>query len=85
MGLMGLIRPIRRTATGFLILNSYLLSSYGTGSYPLPPHGLQRNILHIARARPLTGPCFFNACLAYSEHVGVNRHEGGVNGDMHFW
>lgn len=29
------------------------------------------------------GPCFTIASRAYSEHVGVKRHEGGVNGDMH--
>jgi len=32
---------------------------------------------------PFAGPCFFIACAAYSEHVGVKRHDGGVNGDMH--
>lgn len=58
---------------------------YGTGSYPLPPHGLQRSILHIANAMPFIGPCFSIACLAYSEQVGVKRQEGGVRGDMHFW
>ena len=47
---------------------------YGTGSYPLPPQGLHLNIRQIANASP------FKACFAYSEQVGVNLHEGGVNG-----
>lgn len=55
---------------------------YGTGSYPLPPHGLHLNMRHIASASPFMGPCFFNAWRAYSEHVGVNLHDGGVNGDI---
>lgn len=39
----------------------------------------------MAKIMPLTGPCLMSACLAYSEQVGVNLHEGGVNGDMHRW
>lgn len=57
--------------------------NYGTGSYPLPPHGLHLSMRHTASTRPLIGPCFLSACMAYSEHVGVNLHEGGVNGEMH--
>ena len=53
---------------------------YGTGSYPLPPQGLHLNIRQIANASPFIGPCFFKACFAYSEQVGVNLHEGGENG-----
>ena len=58
---------------------------HGTGSYPLPPQGWQRRILLTARYSPFTGPCFTRACRAYSEQVGVKRHDGGVNGDMHLW
>ena len=58
--------------------------SYGTGSYPDPPQGLQRNMRHMASARPFIGPCFFIASLAYSEQVGVKRHDGGVYGEMNF-
>ena len=57
---------------------------YGTGSYPEPPHGWHRKILLIVRYKPFTGPCFFRASMAYCEHVGVNLHDGGVNGDMQF-
>ena len=39
---------------------------------------LQRNSRQMAKANPLTGPCLMSACLAYSEQVGVNLHEGGV-------
>ena len=31
---------------------------YGTGSYPLPPQGLQRSIRFIVSHNPLNGPCF---------------------------
>ncbi len=56
--------------------------TYGTGSYPEPPHGLHLNILHTASTSPLKGPCFTMACRAYSEHVGVKRQDGGVKGVM---
>ena len=55
---------------------------HGTGSYPLPPHGLHLNMRQTARASPLNGPCFRIACLAYSEQVGVKRQDGGVKGEM---
>lgn len=58
---------------------------HGTGSYPLPPHGWQRSRRLMASQSPFTGPCFSIAWRAYSEHVGVKRHEGGVNGDMQRW
>ena len=67
-------------------LHSSLITLHfqGTGSYPLPPQGLHLRMRHIARARPLTGPCFTNACLAYSEQVGVKRQDGGVYGVMQY-
>lgn len=55
---------------------------YGTGSYPDPPHGWHLRIRRSARYEPFSGPCLMSACLAYSEQVGVNRHEGGVYGLM---
>ena len=30
----------------------------------------------MASQRPLNGPCFFSASMAYCEQVGVNRQEG---------
>ena len=56
----------------------------GTGSYPLPPHGLHLRMRHIANANPLKGPCLSSACRAYSEHEGVNLHDGGVRGEMQY-
>lgn len=44
---------------------------YGTGSYPLPPHGLQRKMRFMASHEPFAGPCFLMASMAYCEHVGV--------------
>lgn len=44
---------------------------YGTGSYPLPPHGLQRKMRFMASHKPFVGPCFLMASMAYCEHVGV--------------
>jgi len=31
---------------------------------------------------PLNGPCFFSACIAYSEQVGVYLQLAGVSGEM---
>ena len=64
-------------------LSSFLYQ--GTGSYPLPPHGLHLSMRQMARASPFIGPCFSIACRAYSEHVGTNRHDGGVYGVMKRW
>lgn len=44
--------------------------TYGTGSYPEPPHGLHLNIRQTASIKPLKGPCLRIACRAYSEQVG---------------
>jgi hypothetical protein len=38
-----------------------------------------------ASHNPFINPCFFNAMIAYSEHVGVNLHEGGFSGDKQIW
>lgn len=66
------------------ILPNYLAKYYGTGSYPEPPHGWHLKIRFTARYNPFTGPCFFRASTAYCEHVGVNLHDGGVNGEIQF-
>lgn len=67
-----------------LYLTKYLTKYYGTGSYPEPPHGWHLKIRFTARYNPFTGPCFFRASTAYCEHVGVNLHDGGVNGEIQF-
>lgn len=76
-----------------LDLNIYVLFSvvyyslkkyYGTGSYPLPPQGLQRSIRFIVSHNPFHGPYFRSASIAYCEQVGVNLHDGGVKGDIQF-
>ena len=54
--------------------------SQGTGSYPEPPHGWQRNRRRTARYNPLKGPCLRMASTAYCEQVGVKRHDGGRKG-----
>jgi len=56
--------------------------SHGTGSYPLPPQGWQRSSRRTASHKPFTGPYFRSASTAYWLHVGVNRHEGGVSGEI---
>ena len=58
---------------------------YGTGSCPLPPHGLQLNILFSPSQKPLKGPCFCNASKQYDEHVGVYLQEGGKKGLINIW
>ena len=58
---------------------------YGTGSYPEPPHGWQRDMRFNVSQPPLKGPYLRSASRAYCEQVGVKRHEGGVCGDMHTW
>lgn len=55
---------------------------YGTGSYPLPPHGLHEAILFKVSHPPLKGPCFFNASMPYAEHDGVYLHDGGKYGEI---
>ncbi len=66
---------------------TFLLFSYvyGTGSYPLPPQGGQRDKRLTVSHNPFNGPYLRSASSAYWEQVGVNRHEGGSNGEMHNW
>lgn len=59
-----------------------MLLPHGTGSCPPLQNGLHRSILHVPSQTPFTGPCFLTASSVYSEHDGVNRHEGGNNGEM---
>jgi hypothetical protein len=46
----------------------------GTGSYPNPPPGLQRDIRLIPIYTPRNMPYFSMACFVYSLQVGVNLH-----------
>lgn len=55
---------------------------YGTGSYPPLQKGLHRATLITVSTSPFIIPCFFNASIAYTEHVGLNLQEGGKYGDM---
>lgn len=80
--LLRVVNPVVLTVVFVVLQTTRSSKTYGTGSYPLPPQGLQRRILHTVRASPLNGPCFRKACKAYSEHVGVNRQTGGFRGDM---
>ena len=45
--------------------------TYGTGSWPWPPHGLQLKIRLADSQLPFITPCFNKASLAYCEQVGV--------------
>jgi|OpeIllAssembly_1097287.scaffolds.fasta_scaffold947473_1 hypothetical protein len=57
----------------------------GTGSYPLPPHGLHEAILFMVSQPPLKGPCFLRASIPYAEQLGVYLHEGGKYGEIAYW
>jgi len=61
------------------------LGFQGTGSYPLPPHGLQEAIRLNVNHPPFMGPCFLMASIPYTEQVGVYRHDGGRYGEMAYW
>ena len=37
---------------------------------------------HAVSASPFAGPNRRNAVMAYCEHVGTKRHEGGVRGEI---
>lgn len=52
------------------------------GSYPESPHGVHRINLHAVMMVPFPTPYSEYASIAYVEHVGTNRHEGGSIGDM---
>ena len=62
-----------------------VLVFYGTGSYPLPPQGWQRARRRKVSHPPFSGPYLRSASSAYCEQVGVNRHDGGVKGEMQSW
>lgn len=59
----------------------------GTGSYPHPPHGLQRTILFIPSHIPCITPYRLIAILVYSLHVGVNLQTAlpPNNGEIARW
>ena len=58
---------------------------YGTGSYPRPPHGLQRHTRLVAKYTPLNAPCRCNASTAYREQLGSYRHTGPITAPNVFW
>jgi hypothetical protein len=79
----------------FLISDFYILSVFpeflnlifltmirGTGSMPPEPQGWQLEMRLTAIQLPRRGPCIFKACIAYSEQLGMCRHEAGVRGEM---
>jgi hypothetical protein len=43
----------------------------GTGSYPVVPHGWQRDNRFNPIQKPFPGPWTFMAVTIYSEHVGT--------------
>ena len=57
-------------------MNNYSFIDYGTGSYPLPPHGPHERNLLIVSLPPLKGPCFLIASIPYCEQVGEYRQDG---------
>ncbi len=57
-------------------------ASQGTGSYPLPPQGLQLKIRLVANHPPLKIPCFITASTAYWEQVGVYLQLGCSKGEI---
>ncbi len=44
--------------------------------------GLHLNTRQMANPKPQMAPHCDTACMAYSEHVGVKRQEGGNEGEM---
>jgi hypothetical protein len=58
-------------SAAFSIRAMLFLSDHGTGSWPCPPQGWQREILFIVSHNPFTGPYFLNASNPYCEQVGV--------------
>ncbi len=60
----------------------YFYINYGTGSKPLPPHGLHDANLLSVNHPPLSAPYFFMASIPYSLHVGIYLHDAGNNGEM---
>ena len=60
-------------------------SGRGEKTAPTAPDGWQRASRFRVSQPPLTGPYLRSASTAYCEQVGVNRHEGGVKGEMQSW
>ena len=62
-----------------VVLNGFsVCMPHGTGSYPEPPQGWHLRMRRMPSHNPFNGPCLMIACLMYSEHVGVKRHDAGV-------
>lgn len=47
-----------------------LKEDYGIGSYPPEQKGLHLRILLKDKKIPFKRPCFFKACIVYTEQVG---------------
>ena len=60
----------------------HLTTFYGTGSYPLPPHGWQLLIRFIDSRPPLSIPYFLIASMVYWEQVGLYLQRAGNSGDI---
>lgn len=52
----------------------------GTGSYPRPPQGWQRQTRRAVSHSPRIGPCALIASSPYALHEGVNRHRPPITG-----
>ena len=63
----------------------YAREYHGTGSYPLPPHGWQRQMRLMASHNPLIAPCLFIASIAYCEQEGVKRQQDKFKHPFHSW
>ena len=53
------------------------MEHHGTGSYPCPPQGWQRNSRLMASQPPLIAPYFCSALIAYAEQLGLYLQVGG--------
>ena len=62
----------------------YADNCQGTGSYPPLHQGLQRRMRQTVNRIPRKKPYFAKASQAYSEQVGVKRHDGAIKGLMQY-
>jgi hypothetical protein len=56
---------------------------FTTGSNPPFANGWHRKTRHAAIIPPRHTPYRSTASIAYSEHVGTYRHDGGNDGEIH--
>jgi hypothetical protein len=62
-----------------------LFTLQGTGSYPCPPHGLQRKSRFMVIHPPFSAPYLFTASAPYWEQEGVYLQDGERSGEMVYW